>query len=163
MEIAINLAEKHELEAAFEIIKEAAMWLEGRGTPLWDIGYLNPENLLSIKDKAELFVAKCNGELAGTIILQERDDLFWPEVKEGSSLFFHKLTVCRKFSGKGISTALLDYASAVALKRGKDFLRMDCSANHAPLRPFYERHGFQFVDQRHVGPWFVDRMFKRMT
>jgi hypothetical protein len=55
----------------------------------------------------------------------------------------------------------MKFALDQARTRGKSFLRMDCSAKHPRLREFYESHGFEFVDRRQAGKWFVDRLQKK--
>lgn len=158
--ISISEVQEQNLSLSCEIMKESAEWLIQRRMPLWKVEDLTPEFMGGHVARKELFLATVDNEGAGTIILQETDELFWPEVNDGKSLFFHKLAVRRKFAGSGVSKALMDYAYLVAKSRGKTFLRMDCSARHPPLRLFYENNGFQFLDQKHAGPWWVDRLFK---
>ena len=142
-------------------MREAASWLIEQGSPLWNVNELTPERVIT--PGLDVYLAKIDGEIAGTIILQEHDDLFWPEVTDGRSLFFHKLAVRRKYAGKGVSSALIEHALLQAKARGKSHLRMDCSAKHPPLRVFYEKHGFQWIDQKVAGPWFVDRMLRSLN
>lgn len=158
----ILLASEGDIAAASAVMVDSATWLIESGMPLWNPAKLTPEKIRPFQEKQELYLAWIGGEAAGTILLQEKDELFWPELTDNDSLFFHKLAVPRKFAGRGVSKALMDFAYAEAVRRGKKFLRLDCSARHPRLRPFYESHGFEFLDQRHVGEWFVDRLFRRV-
>lgn len=147
------------LPLACAVMNEAAHWMRDKGMPLWFEKELTADVMQKHVDREELYLAFREKAPAGTIILQDRDEKFWPEITDGSSLFFHKLAVSRKFAGQGVSRALMEFAYEQALACGKKFLRMDCSARH-PLRRIYEAQGFEWLDQKHVGHLFVDRMFK---
>src|SRR5687768_12512439 len=121
----IYRASEGDIQIACNIMKEAAEWLTHKGMPLWNPEDLTPERVLTNPREEELFLTDVESEPAGTIILQEKDEFFWPEINDGSSLFFHKLTVRRKFAGLGVSAALIDYAYKVAKSRNKTHLRMD--------------------------------------
>lgn len=156
--IVLALTER-DLKIASEIMNEAADWLADQGKPLWKKSRLTVEFLRPHLTNRELYLALADGEPAGTIVVQDKDEDFWPEVTDGSSFFFHKLVVRRSFAGIGVSKALIDKAYELSKAHNKQFLRMDCSATH-PLRKFYEGHGFQFVDQKIVYDLLVDRLFK---
>ena len=56
-----------------------------------------------------------------------------------------------------MSTALLEWAVREARRLGRRALRLDCEASRASLRAVYERFGFRYHSDRHVGPYHVAR------
>lgn len=161
--ITMVQAKPSDLDTACAILREASQWLVDRGTPNWRPDEVGPEAMRGAVEAGEFYFAMIDGEPAGTIILQEVDELFWPELTDGRSLFFHKLAVRRKFAKQGVPEAMMQFARDVAKKRGKDFLRLDCQAEHKPLRAYYASHGFTFLDQKKGGWRLVDRFFAKIS
>ncbi len=91
-----------------------------------------------------------DGEDAGTLKLQFSDPDFWPEIEGTDSAFIHRLAVRRRFAGKGVSTAMLDWVRARAKSMGLRYLRLDCDARRPKLRSFYEAHGYRYHSEIRV-------------
>lgn len=152
-----------DLEGASAILLEAAGWLVERGVPLWEPALLTPERLTPAFRRGEVFLARDgHGVLAGTFLLQEADELFWPEDPPGDALYLHKLAVRRSAAGTGFAAAMLQWACGEAARRGRRFLRLDCDANRLALCSFYEGAGFRAVDERQIGAFYA-RRFERVT
>jgi GNAT superfamily N-acetyltransferase len=121
-------------------MREAAQWLIDSGKPMWELSDLEPERFT---DPDERFIVLWrNGEGAAAVILSMEDDVFWPDIRRGTSGFLHKLAVRRKYAGQGIADILIDYASERCLENGVRALRLDCDPARTKLRELYERHGF---------------------
>ena len=103
------------------------------------------------------FLAKCDGEAAGTVRFQLEEELFWPDVPQDDSAFIHRLAVKRRFAGGEISSALILWAIARTHALGRRYLRLDCIASRPRLRALYERMGFRFHSNRQVGLYYVSR------
>jgi GNAT superfamily N-acetyltransferase len=65
--------------------------------------------------------------------------------------------VRRTFAGRGVSSALLEWAVARARALGKQYLRLDCDDDRPRLKALYERCGFRLHSHRQVGPYYVAR------
>jgi GNAT superfamily N-acetyltransferase len=78
-------------------------------------------------------------------------------VREGESAFVHRMAVRREYAGGAVSTALLTWAVDRTRALGRRYLRLDCDASRPKLRLVYERFGFQYHSDRHVGPYHVAR------
>lgn len=142
-------ATQADLEPATLILHNTALRLENAGQPLWNPLSFTAETLELILRAGELCVAALEGKVIGVMYLQERDAAFWSDVPPDESLFIHKLAVDNAMRGRGVSTALLEFARIEALAQGKRWLRLDC-ADRPKLRAVYERFGFQFRDSRVV-------------
>src|SRR5262249_23142753 len=142
---------------------EAADWLTQTGRPLWKAGELSPERIRADVASGQFFLAECREEgsaaaqAAGTVKFQLDDLLFWPDFPESTSAYIHRLAVARRFAGRGVSTAILEWAAELTRTLGRSFLRLDCDAARPALRSVYERFGFNHHSDRQVGPYFVAR------
>lgn len=145
-----------DVDAALAVLREAAQWLIERGTPLWLPDELAPEPLRHAAEAGELCLARIGGEVAGMMLLQSRDPLFWPEAREGEALYVHRLAVRRAVAGRGVARAILDWAADEARSAGSAYLRLDC-ADRPKLRALYESCGFRFHSPKDVGRFSVAR------
>lgn len=146
-----------ELPTFSAILQGVARELFERGMGLWTPEKLAPEYLLKYYRVDEMRLGEWQGQPVATMILQEEDALFWPELTGRDTLFVHKVAVDRAFAGRGFAVALLNAARDEALARGKAFLRLDTAAARPKLRALYEGYGFQFVDERDMGKYTVAR------
>jgi GNAT superfamily N-acetyltransferase len=152
-----RLATHADLEPAALILRNAALRLEAAGEALWNPASFTAATLEPIFEASELCVVVIEENVVGVMYLQERDVTFWPDEPVDNSLFIHKLAVDNEFRGRGVSTALLEFARGEAISRGKRWVRLDC-ANRPKLRAIYERFGFQLRDSRVVYNFQVCRL-----
>jgi GNAT superfamily N-acetyltransferase len=157
MQLSIHQATPQDIDVVSDILREAAAWLEQSGMAMWRQDELQPNNIAAEVHCGVFFLAKRDGEPAGTIKYQLEDNLFWPDVAQNDSAFIHRLAVRRRFAGGEISSALLLWAIARTHTLGRRYLRLDCEASRARLRALYERIGFRFHSNKQVGPYFVAR------
>lgn len=145
------------MDAIAGLLEEAEAWLRQRGIPMWSPEELSPRALARAVAAGMHFVAEVDGEFAGTLRFQLRDPEFWPDLADGDGAFVHRLAVRRRFAGKGVGEALLDWAAHRAADLGREYLRLDCDSDRPRLRAFYERNGFRHHSDRQVGPHHVAR------
>jgi GNAT superfamily N-acetyltransferase len=157
MRLSIRQAAIQDIDVVSDILREAAAWLEQSGMPLWRQDELQPNNIAADVHSGLFFLAKRDGEPAGTIKYQLEDQLFWPDVPQNDSAFIHRLAVRRRFAGGEISSALILWAISRTHALGRRYLRLDCEASRTRLRALYERIGFRFHSNKQVGPYFVAR------
>lgn len=148
------------LEQVAAILEEAAYWMISQGFRNWDPDSFGIDEMKKKNNLDELFICYFNDQPAGCIKLQERDDMFWPDAREGEALYVHKLAVKRKFAGIGISGCMLDWAKAQVRQRGRKYLRLDCIADREKLIGFYEGEGFVKVDEKKVLQQFLSARFE---
>ncbi len=122
---------------------------------MWTADELAPEALLGCYDLPEMRLGVLAGEPVAVMVVQERDEFFWPDVAEGDSLFVHKLAVAasRRFKGQGAAVAMLDLAKVMALEQERSYLRLDCIADRPKLCSFYEEYGFRHVGREMMGAY----------
>jgi GNAT superfamily N-acetyltransferase len=157
MQLSIRPAGPQDITIVAEILREAACWLEENGMAMWRQGELLPGTVAADVHSCLFFWAAWDGEPAGTIRYQLEDALFWPDVPQDDSAFVHRLAVRRRFAGREVSSALLQWAILRTHALGRRYLRLDCETSRPRLRAVYERLGFRFHSHRQVGPYFVAR------
>ena len=128
---------------ALSIMREAAFWLAGKGEPLW-----NPEEFTENSFNSppgNFYVAWQGNESIGAFLLNFDVDFIWQGYTEPSG-YVHKLSVRRKFAGKGYSQMLLEYAADICREKSDiEYLRLDCDLHRKKLCSLYENFGFQLV------------------
>ncbi|HPJ22076.1 MAG TPA: GNAT family N-acetyltransferase [Clostridia bacterium] len=155
----IKVNDENLLEFA-AILKEAAYWMISQGFRNWDPDSFSIEAMKEKNNLDELFICCLDGQPAGTIKLQEIDEMFWPDAREGEALYVHKLAVRRKYADMGISRYMLDWAKEQTKLRGRKYLRLDCIADRKKLAGFYEGEGFVRVDEKRVLQHFMSARYE---
>ena len=156
MEIEIVKAQPGDAGAIAEILQEAASWLEEKNAALWSRDRITIEKVAPEAEARMFWLAQIEGENAGCVRYQETDEEYWGDVPHSDSAFIHRLAVKRKFSGGGVSKALVNWAKEKARAEGKSYLRLDC-ANRENLRAVYENYGFKFHSIKEKEPYPVVR------
>jgi ribosomal protein S18 acetylase RimI-like enzyme len=160
----LRLAAPGEALAVSEVLQEAARWITTWRSQLWDPELLDESFAAPFIARGEMLTARTDGEIAGVMILQPEDPLFWPDRPSGEAAYIHKLAVRRAYAGMGLPAALIDHAEGLARAQDRDHLRLDC---HPDLAPFYDGLGFRRVDEIEVhhpeaGRMRVARMERRI-
>lgn len=156
MNVIIECAAPHQVAEVSEILQEAANWLTEKGEKLWEASELAPEKIETQVAAGMFWLAKIKGENAGCIRFQTEDLEYWDDVPHSDSAFVHRVAVKRKFAGKGVAAAMLDWAKNRAELLGKIYLRLDCGSREKLCR-FYENEGFTFHSEKMRKPYSVVR------
>jgi len=135
------------IEEFSNVLLEAAEWLEAKGQGMWKPEKIEPKELLKQYSMNEMKLCYHKGELIGVFVLQWQDLLFWPEVKDNSSGFFHKLAIKRKYNSMGYGKRLVELAENTCRDKGAKSLKLNCGTMRPKLRGFYESLGFEMVDR----------------
>lgn len=155
MDFTVKSISKKDIDRFSSILISASQWLKNNNQEMWRIDELTPDILLKKNNISEMFIGYVGDEPAGTIIVQKKDDLFWPENFNDDALYIHKLAVDRKFAGQGVSQLLIDWVKSEAGRLGKDYIRLDCATDRFKLRMLYEAEGFKHIGNRTVTGFHV--------
>ena len=160
---SIRPATPRDAGVVVDVLREAALWLEQAGMPMWRGDELVAARIVADVAAGLFFLAECGGEVAGTVKFQLEDSEFWPDVPPHEAAYIHRLAVRRRYAGKGVSSALLHWAGGRTASLGRRYLRLDCEASRPRLRAFYERFGFCHHSNRRVGLYVVSRYEYEVT
>lgn len=139
--------------ALVDLFDEARGTIALLGIDQWQDGY--PTRQI-IEEDIALGLSYCiviDGEVCGTFVLVDDGEPTYDKIYEGHWLTgdnskdyvaIHRVAVSVKMRGKGISTALIDYAREYALALGRSALRIDTHEGNAVMRRMLEKHGFEY-------------------
>lgn len=158
MDVEVRRASPDETDLVADILAEASAWADSLGGDrLWQLDELDARRLTREIREGLFFLAWCGAEAAGTVRFQLEDPEFWPDDPGSDAAYIHRLAVRRKYAGGDVSSTLMSWAAGHARALGRKVLRLDCDAERGSLRAVYERFGFRYHSDRHVGPYLVAR------
>jgi GNAT superfamily N-acetyltransferase len=124
-----------------ELLGEAAEWTAAIGFPNWPARFPRAVVTRGIADR-EFYVVHERDAIIATVTLQWSDEMVWG--RQGADAgYVHRLVVRRDRAGAGLGAAILDWAGQQVQASGRDWLRLDCTADNLPLCAYYERLGFE--------------------
>jgi GNAT superfamily N-acetyltransferase len=156
MKIEIVQANPNQVKIVSDILQEVAVWLENKNLKMWDADELAAEKVENQVKTGMFWLANMNGEIAGCIRFQTEDFEYWDDVPHTDSAFVHRVAVKRKFAGKGVAMAMLNWAKLNAKSLNKQYLRLDCDQRQKLIQ-FYENQGFKFHSEKIRKPYVVNR------
>lgn len=136
-----ELARPDDADSVYQLLDDAAVWLERRGIEQWKPGALPRGIVADGIARGEVFVVRAADALVATLQLEDGDRATWgPDA--GDALYVHRLCVARTHARAGLGLRLLDWAGTAARARGRRLLRLDCVASNDALRRYYAHAGF---------------------
>jgi GNAT superfamily N-acetyltransferase len=156
MKIEIIQANLNQVAEVSDILQEVAVWLENKGLKMWEANELAPADVENQVNNGMFWLAKIGDEFAGCVRFQTEDLEYWDDLPHTDSAFVHRVAVKRKFAGKGVAVAMLDWAKLQAKHLNKRYLRLDCDQREKLIK-FYESQGFVFHSEKIRIPYTVNR------
>ncbi|MBB4929205.1 ribosomal protein S18 acetylase RimI-like enzyme [Lipingzhangella halophila] len=126
----------------------ASTWLASWGSDQWQ--YPPPVDVIDrdLKRGALYVVTRNdNGEVvASATIDTHADPDFWvSEDHPDDALYIHKMAVDRRWSGRRLGGALLDFAAELAEERERSWVRLDAWKTNPELHRYYTSQGFTLL------------------
>ena len=162
-QLTIVPAREADVDMVLGILYEAADWLALKGfDTFWKKPWLTRESVLPRIRQHEVFLAKLDDRVVGTITLQWDDPVYWNGAPADAG-YIHKFAVRRAYSGRKIGDSMMRWAEEEAVRAGKKYLRLDCLAANKGIREYYEKKGF--IYQRDISPrdWRASLYEKRIS
>ena len=156
-DITVQPARLPETAQVAAILREAAVWLEQCGMPLWQSSAFEPERLAADVARGQYVLARWRGIPAGVFKYQREDPEIWPDALPAEAAYIHRVAICRRYAGCGLAAVLLQAAAARAQQEGCRYLRLDCDATRPRLRAVYERCGFSYHSDQALGAYHLAR------
>lgn len=165
MEITERIAISGELNLGLEMLKEAAVWLKEKNINYWK-SWLNPNQdyinwIKSGLDNNEFYFLESENEVIGMYRLQYSDEMFWGKREEKAG-YIHSFTIKRKYCGQGIGRDALELIALKLKQNGIGLIRLDCGSEIKGLCEYYEKNGFNKVDEREVFEFMASFYEKRL-
>lgn len=126
--------------------------------PGWIKGiYPTRANAVAGIKENSLFIARCNGIIVGSVILNHQSKEAYKDAKWKIDADYYHIFVIRTFVvhpfflQKGIGKSLLDYSIRLAKKSGIKSIRLDVYENNLPAISLYEKCGFEYIGTVDLG------------
>lgn len=158
----IRPATSDDLGTVVELWEHAAAWLSRRGIDQWQYAPRRDRIMKNIA-AGECWLVEDDGMPVATLTVDEyADEAFWTaeEIAE-PALYVHRMVVRRDASGSELGSAMLDWASQMARRRKKQWLRLDAWRDNPDLQGYYSSRGFAHVRSVHVEGRRSGALFQR--
>lgn len=131
---------------------------KGTNYPGWIKGiYPIRQNAVDGISNSNLYVARMDGQIVGSIILNHDpepayDNVKWTFDYDYSDIFvIHTFAIHPNFLKFGIGKALMDFSVEQGIKSNIKSIRLDVYENNIPAIKLYEKCGFNYVDTVDLG------------
>ncbi|WP_315094837.1 GNAT family N-acetyltransferase [uncultured Cellulomonas sp.] len=136
-----------DVDAIHALRRSLEDWMAATGTVQWPRGSLPRERIAAQVAAGEWHVvADDDLDVLATVRLLWSDPDFWGADRT-PAVYVHGLMVDRRAAGRGLGSALLDWAAQRGRDAGVEVLRLDCRTTNPVLRRYYEAYGFRAVGQ----------------
>ncbi len=117
---------------------------------------IREDAVVGVNDNS-LFVARCDGQIAGSVILNHQPEKAYENVKWKIDVDYSHILVVRtfvvhpSFLQKGVGRTLMEYSLDVARSMGMESIRLDVYEKNLPAISLYEKCGFEYIDTVDLG------------
>lgn len=169
MNVGVRYAKnRFDLEACFDLRREAEDWLAQRGIEQWTNHHTGRAGLTTAYEHGTLYVATSENRIVGCFSIAGPDFDFWTsEEARFPAKYLYKLIITQGFRGTGLGDALIDYACQRSHQLGARALRMDCWKTNTGLQKYYLDRGFEHLTTRTApgrsSGWLAQRDVRHRT
>jgi len=152
----IRCATAADLDAVLTLRREAEQWLAENDIRQWTPDYDDYAVgvLTDWVDSGAAWVVEDAGMIVGTASVHRLPDLdFWgwaDPMDRIDALYLGKMIVARSHAGRGVGSAVMNWASQRAAAAGLTWLRIDVRRDNRKLHAYYEARGFQHLRTWHA-------------
>ncbi len=166
MDYTFEPARTSDLERVYELIDQRIRWMDEVGIRQWNVtdywGVYPKEHYMACLERGELYVMrrKRDGLPVGVAVLYESDPR-WEDAPAANACYLHHFAT--DLTEKGIGTKMLNAMETLAARKGKSFLRLDCSIDNPKLNDYYQRAGYEPAGHCIDGVYHGTRREKGLT
>lgn len=153
MTYTIRRAGPDDLGALLALRKEAEQWLAANNIRQWTADYDDYARgvLADFVDAGAAWVVTDNGDIVATVSINGPDPDFWGWAEDqADAVYLSKMIVRRDHAGRGLGDAIMNWASAYAVKSGMKWVRIDVRRDNVRLHRYYLARGFSHVRVYHA-------------
>lgn len=144
-------AEITDLPEIMEIIDNAKVFMRVFDMDQWQNGYPNEEVFRRDIILKECYVAICDNETAGVMVVTPVPEECYKEI-EGQGwltdsepyMTIHRMAVAEKYRGTKVAEEMISFAENLCMKKGRKSLRTDTHKKNLTMQRFLEKQGFSY-------------------
>ena len=149
----IRKSTQHDMGDLLSLFDEARSTIAALGIDQWQNGYPSREVVEEDIALSRAYAVMDDGALCGTFVLIEDGEPTYDKIFEGhwptgddsqDYAAMHRVAISVRMRGKGISSAIIDYAVARARALGRASVRIDTHQGNVVMRRMLEKHGFVY-------------------
>nr|WP_305069122.1 GNAT family N-acetyltransferase [Limosilactobacillus kribbianus] len=154
-------AEAKDLDAVWQVITEARAKLKADGSPQWQDGHPDRQQIETDLKQGVGCVLMVGQEVAGYAALVHSPEPTYQQIYHGtwnndsaSYMVIHRIAIRSKFSGQHLSTLFMAFLISNSVQRGVKNIRFDTfRLNHA-----LQHHGAKFAFQKRGDIKVIDKV-----
>lgn len=155
----IRKSKENDFNAMMDLFDEARGTIALLGINQWQNGEPSPTVVREDISLGQSRVVFVDGQLCGTFALMNGTDPTYEVIYDGAWATgndnqnyqaIHRVAVAVCMRGKGISTAMIEYAAEHAKALGRTSLRIDTHEGNVVMRRMLEKHGFEACGVIHL-------------
>ncbi|SRR6266516_2561543 len=159
-----------DLRTVVGLINEAALWLRTKDTDQWRDKWPTPagrvKRIAADITLRKTWIAWDDTTPVGTITIEHEQNpnlpVLWRPDDDRPAVSLHRVVVNRKYAGRRLGEALLEWAGKEAAGRfDVEFTRIDVWTTNDALHRYYEDIGFKFVRYHHDDSYPSGALFQR--
>ena len=112
------------------------------------IGWQNYDQSFIQQDiqAAQLYKVMRGNDVAGIFSICYADPLIWRDKERGDAIYLHRIVTNRSVATEKLFPQVLNWSKELAVQKKRHFIRMDTWAANQPLIRYYQRFGFEFIE-----------------
>ncbi len=151
----ISHGELHEIDEIIALTKACGLHMRENGIDQWDEHYPDRESIRQDLETKTLFAMRSDTEILGIVVLNEKQDeeyaqIKWSTAEKDRNLVVHRLAVHPNHQGKGLARKLMDFAEDYARSNDYSAIRLDTFSQNPRNQRFYLNRGYT-----DLGPVFL--------
>jgi ribosomal protein S18 acetylase RimI-like enzyme len=150
----VRLANFEDVKAIMGLVHRVVPKMRASGNFQWDSEYPNTAVFERDVERAQLWVAEMEGQMAGVAAITTDQEPEYADVGWDTSemaIVVHRLAVDPAFQGKGIAKALMLQAEAVARAREITVLRVDTNTRNEATQRLFPKLGYRLAGEIGLG------------
>ena len=145
-----RLAKNNEIDTIFSLYKKRIQWMDKSGIQQWNMtNYLEVYPISYYKEDVVI----------GAVVLLQSDEC-WPQMADSPAYYVHNLVT--ELSVKGAGKIILSEVEKMAIRKGIQFLRLDCALDNKFLNEYYESMGYKMVGCCKEGAYIGNKREKEL-
>ena len=157
-------AMNEDIDEILILIQKRIKWMDENNISQWNkTNYLKyyPKNYYGeLVSKGQLYVVKYEdlNSIIGAFALLEQDNC-WNDSSQ--SYYIHNLVT--DIGVSGIGATIIKFCEQIAIKHGKNKIRLDCQASNHKLNEYYSELGFEYVGMVEEGNYTGIKREKKLN
>lgn len=167
--LALRRAGANDFEAVLGLLTEASQWLRTKNTDQWAVPWPDAngrkDRITRAIGAGRIWIAWDGDQPAATLTASPNDHMIWPAGnRQEPAVYVRRLTVSRRYAGRGLGGQLLDWAGLRASREyGARWIRVDVWTTNTRLHDYYRRQGFEYCGLSPVPGYPSAALFQRAT